>query len=97
MSTCPDSSIRNGPQALKMAQQADQLTRHANPIIVDTLSAAFAEQGQFGTATENEQQAIALAQRQGNPELVKTLEAHLARYAERQPLREPPDPVAFWY
>ena len=80
-----------------MAQHADQLTHHANAIIVDTLSSAFAEQGRFGNATETEQQAIALAHRQGNAEFVKTLEAHLARYAERQPLREPPDPVAFWY
>jgi tetratricopeptide (TPR) repeat protein len=95
MATCPVSTVRNGKQALELAERADQLSQHRNAIIVDTLSSAFAELGQFEEAIKAEHQAIALATEQKNTELVKALEVHLARYSERAPLREPPDPIAF--
>jgi tetratricopeptide (TPR) repeat protein len=96
MSTCPDPSLRNGRQALEMAEHADDLTLHKNPIIADTLSSAFAELGQFDKAAESEKRALALAADEGNPELVKALQTHLARYSNQSPLREPPDPVVFF-
>jgi tetratricopeptide (TPR) repeat protein len=95
MATCPDPAVRNGPLALEMAQHADQLTEHADAIVLDTLSSAFAELGRFDDAVETEQQAILLAKRQGKTELAKTLEVHLVQFAARRPLREPPDPAAF--
>jgi Tfp pilus assembly protein PilF len=96
MSTCPDSSIRDGKQALEMAEHADELTKHENAIITDTLSSAFAELGQFEKATESEKRALGLATEQGDAGLIKAFQAHLARFTDRAPLREPPDPVVFF-
>lgn len=95
LATCPDASIRNGAEAIALAKRAQQLTAGHDAAILDTLSAAYAEMGLFPQAIETEQQAVALATRQGKLPLANTLKAHLARYKSNAPLREPPDPVSF--
>jgi tetratricopeptide (TPR) repeat protein len=95
LATCPDRSIRNGAEALTLADRAKRLTGGQDPTILDTLSAAYAENGRFAQAIEIEQQALALAMQQGNAALATTLKIHLARYTSNVALREPPDPVSF--
>jgi tetratricopeptide (TPR) repeat protein len=95
LATCPDSSLRNGADALAFADRAQTLTHGQDAAILDTLSAAYAEAGRFPNAIEVEQQAIAVATQQGNAVLTNTLRAHLTRYEANAPLREPPDPVSF--
>jgi tetratricopeptide (TPR) repeat protein len=95
LATCPDASIRNGADAVALADHAQTLTHAQDAAILDTLSAAYAETGRFPQAMEVERQAIAVATQQGKTELAATLEAHLSRYQSSQPLREPPDPVSF--
>jgi tetratricopeptide (TPR) repeat protein len=95
LATCPDRSIRNGTEAFRLADRAKQLTRGQDPSILDTLSAAYAENGHFAQAIEIEEQALTLATQQGNAALATTLKEHLARYGSNEPLREPPDPVSF--
>ncbi len=95
LATCPDASIRNGTEAIALANRAQQLTAGQDAAILDTLSAAYAEAGHFAQAIETEQRAIALAEQQGKLPLASTLRAHLTRYRSNAPLREPPDPVSF--
>ncbi len=95
LATCPDASVRNGPEAVALATRATQLTQGKDSAILDTLSAAYAEAGKFPQAIDTEQQAVTLARQQGNLPLTSTLNAHLARYGSNIPLREPPDPVSF--
>jgi|HubBroStandDraft_1064217.scaffolds.fasta_scaffold00820_4 tetratricopeptide (TPR) repeat protein len=95
LATCPDASIRNGTDAVYLADRAQTLTHAQDPAILDTLSAAYAETGRFPQAVEVEQQAIAVATQQGKTALTTTLKAHLTRYESNTPLREPPDPVSF--
>jgi tetratricopeptide (TPR) repeat protein len=95
LATCPDASIREGTEAIAMANRAQQLTGGQDAAILDTLSAAYAEAGRFPQAIETEQQAIARAAQQGKLPLATTLKAHLKRYESNTPLREPPDPVSF--
>jgi tetratricopeptide (TPR) repeat protein len=95
LATCPDASIRNGTEAIALANRAQQLTNGHDAAILDTLSAAYAEAGSFAQAIDTEQQAIALAAQQGKLPLANTLKAHLTRYKSNTPLREPPDPVSF--
>lgn len=95
LATCPDPSVRNGAEALTLADRAKQLTGGQDPSILDTLSAAYAEKGRFAQAIEIEQQALALAAQQGNAAAASMLKAHLAKYASHVPLREPPDPTSF--
>jgi tetratricopeptide (TPR) repeat protein len=95
LATCPDSSIRNGGEALSLAERAKQLTGGKDPAVLDTLSAAHAENGNFAEAIEIEQQGLALAAQQGDSALEAKLKAHLARYASKEPLREAPSRTAF--
>jgi tetratricopeptide (TPR) repeat protein len=95
LATCPDASIRNGTEAVALANHAQRLTAGHDAAILDTLSAAYAEVGRFPQAIDTEQQAIVLAAQQGKLPLANTLKAHLTRYKSNTPLREPPDPVSF--
>ncbi len=47
LATCPVSSLRNGKEAIKLAEQAVQLSGSRSPAILDTLAAAYAEAGRF--------------------------------------------------
>jgi len=95
LATCPDASIRNGTEAVALANHAQRLTAGHDAAILDTLSAAYAEAGRFRQAIDTEQQAMAVATQQGKLPLANTLKAHLTRYKSNAPLREPPDPVSF--
>ena len=51
LSTSTDASLRNGKEAILLAERACQITHNTNPITLATLSAAYAEDGQFEKAT----------------------------------------------
>jgi tetratricopeptide (TPR) repeat protein len=90
LATCPSSSIRNGAEAVALAERAKQLSGGGDPDLLDTLSAAYAEDRNFAQAAEIEQQAIALATQQADAALSARLKVHLAKYALNEPLRETP-------
>jgi tetratricopeptide (TPR) repeat protein len=95
LATCPDDSIRNGAEALTLAERANSLSGRQTPVILDALSAAYAESGRFAEAVETEKQAVELASQRGDTAVATTLKAHLAKYSSNLPLREPPDPGFF--
>jgi tetratricopeptide (TPR) repeat protein len=61
LATCPDLSIRNGPRAVQVAQQALELSDGKDARIFRTLAAAYAESGQFAEAANAAEQALQLA------------------------------------
>src|SRR5438874_1706841 len=87
--TSPDQSIRNGSKAVSLADQAVRISRGRIAILFRTLAAAYAENGQFSDAIQTAQRGIALANSQGNSGLASELQANVALYQERQPLRDP--------
>ena len=87
--TSPDQSIRNGSKAVSLADQAVRISRGRIAILFRTLAAAYAENGQFWDAIQTAQRGIALANSQGNSGLASELQANVALYQERQPLRDP--------
>ena len=87
LATCPIASFRNGDRAVDLAQSANQLTGDANPDMLGTLAAAYAETGQFPQAIATVQRAIQLAGDQNNSVLAGTLQKHLASYQAGLPLR----------
>lgn len=89
LSTSPDPSIRNGAEAVELAQRANVLQGGTNPIVLGTLAAAFAECGRFPEAINTVKEGIAIASHAGNPNVAATLEKHLEIYLRNQPLREP--------
>jgi len=88
LATCPEDSVRNGPRAVELARQADQLTGGRNPQILGTLAAACAETGNFSQATATAQRALELASAQTNAIQVEALRARLALYQSQKPFRD---------
>ena len=65
----PDANIRNGAEAVRLAERACALTGRRQASFVATLAAAYAEDGQFPKAIEAAQQSVELAQASGQVEL----------------------------
>jgi tetratricopeptide (TPR) repeat protein len=84
--TCPDSSVRDGKEAVSFATKACELTDWKESSLVDTLAAAYAESGDFQRAIQFQGQAL----RVGNaPESEqKAMRERLALYKQSQPYRE---------
>ena len=88
LATARDASLRNGTEALKLAQHADELTASRQPEVLGTLAAAYAETGQFAQAIETEQRAADLASQQGNQALAQSLASRLQLLKNNTPIRQ---------
>jgi tetratricopeptide (TPR) repeat protein len=86
--TCPDSSLRDGKEAVSAATKACELTQWKESNWIDTLAAAYAESGDFQRAIQFEEQAM----RTGSPPDSdhKEMQQRLALYKQSQPYREKP-------
>jgi tetratricopeptide (TPR) repeat protein len=91
LATCSNPSLRNGNKALELARQADQLSSGANLIVRRTLAASYAEIGDFAKAIEIAQDALRLAQAQGDSALAAQLQKEVAIYQAGSPYREVPN------
>jgi 4-amino-4-deoxy-L-arabinose transferase-like glycosyltransferase len=91
LATCPDDRIRNGAEAVQLAERACRLTRYRQIIIVGTLAAAYAEAGRFAEAVSTAQKACDLAAGLGAQDLLKKNQELLELYRRRQPYREVAD------
>ena len=89
LATSPQASLRNGNQAVQLAQRANQLTGGENPVILCTLAAACAEAGRFPEAVTAAQRALQLAEAQSNPELADDLRSELKLYEAGTPFHGP--------
>ena len=84
--TCPDENYRDGQAAIAAAKEACELSDWKNPDWLDTLSAAYAEAGQFEEAIKTQNLAIEQANETQKPDL----ESRLALYREQKPYRDAP-------
>jgi tetratricopeptide (TPR) repeat protein len=88
LATALPASLRNGHQAVELAQQANQLDGGENPIILRTLAAAYAEAGRFSDAQRSAQKAMALARAAGQSDLVEQLNGELKLYTAGLPFHQ---------
>jgi len=89
LATCPEREIRNGNEAIRLAERASRLTAGENPSVMDTLAAAQAETGDFAAAIRTIQRAITLAESSGRLDLLDGLRSRLTRYQAGQSLAPP--------
>jgi tetratricopeptide (TPR) repeat protein len=82
LATSSDPSLRNGSEAVHLAEQADsESSRSENhPIVLRILAAAYAESGRFAKAKETALQALQEAETQGNSTLSNALRDEIALY-----------------
>ncbi len=90
LATAPDESLRSGARAAALAERARELTQGANPAVLHTLAAAYAELGRYADASATAHHAMELAAVQKDPALHAKLEAEIKLYENHQPLRDAP-------
>ena len=88
LATSANASLRDGAQAVALAERAARLAGGQQPAILDTLAAAYAEAGRFPEAVQIASQTLELARKQGDRRLGEALEARLALYRAGTPFRE---------
>lgn len=87
LATSPLAELRNGEEALRLAQQYCRADP-ASPQGLDLLAAAYAEAGDFPRAVESARQAVNLATRQMQTTLGREIEARLELYEFGRPYRQ---------
>jgi tetratricopeptide (TPR) repeat protein len=88
LATCPDSTVRDGAQAVRCAEQACRLTSFKQSGMVNTLAAAYAEAGRFPDAIDTAEIAIKLATAAGDTRSAETTRRLLTGYREGKPWRD---------
>ena len=88
LATNPNSNVRNGPLAVKWAERAVKITHNANPAILDTLAASYAETRQFDKAVTTLNAAIRIATRTNQAALIQDLRSRLILYRQQQAFRD---------
>lgn len=74
LATSKDPSVRNVFQAIHLAEQVNQLCGGTNPMVLRTLSRAYADEGRYPEALAAARRGLSLAREQGNPGLARALE-----------------------
>jgi Flp pilus assembly protein TadD len=88
LATHPDARVRNPREAVRLAEAAAEATARREPVVLDTLAAAYAADGRFDRAVAAGQEASALASAGGQAALVAQIGTRLALYRRGQPARE---------
>jgi Flp pilus assembly protein TadD len=84
-----DPKLRNGAEAVALAERANRLSGGTNPNVLDTLAIAYAETGRFVEAQQLTRQAIELAASANLTNRVHSMEERLRGYQAGQPYRQP--------
>jgi len=88
LATSPQASLRNGAEAVQLAERADELTGGRDPLALRALAAACAENGDFPDAVAAAQHAVQDAMLQGNKQLAADIQGQLKFYQNNQPFRD---------
>ncbi len=87
-----EDELRNGAEAVRLAEHACELTRYQEPQFIGTLAAAYAEAGRFPEAVSTAEKAAQLADRDGLNDLATKNRQLLELYRVSKPAREPTPP-----
>ena len=87
LATHPDSAMRDGAEAVHLAENLAKAISYKQYTVLDTLAAAYAETGKFDLAVQNATKALQLARSSGQTELPAELEERLRLYQNNQPYR----------
>jgi tetratricopeptide (TPR) repeat protein len=88
LATHPDDDIRNGPQAVRLAERACQVSGGKEARFWATLDSAYAEAGRFEDAIKAAEKTRAIAMAAGQTEMAQAATARLALYAIQKPFRQ---------
>lgn len=87
LSTSPDDSVRDGSEAVEVAQKAADATKHKSPRVLRVLATALAENGKFDNALKVAQQARAMAEQRRMQQVAQQVQRDISQYEKKQPVR----------
>jgi tetratricopeptide (TPR) repeat protein len=88
LATNPNASVRDGREAVGLAERALKLSGGHEPAILGTLAAAYAEAERFPEAVAAARNALQLARQQNRPALADALQGRISQYELGKPYRE---------
>ena len=95
LATIDDDALRDGKLAVELAEKACELSKHENPLELETLAAALAAERKFKRAIEIHEQAIAKLGT-ASPQVKEACEQRIAQYRQKTPLRLKPSNTSNW-
>ena len=87
LATCEQKQLRNGPEAVRLAEHACALTDRRDANFLGTLAAAYGQAGRFQDAVKTVQEAQAAAKASGATYLLPIQTEMLARFRAGKPFR----------
>jgi tetratricopeptide (TPR) repeat protein len=88
LATDHQSQFRNGPEAIRLAEKACDLTAQKEAGYLDTLAAAYAEAGWLPEAVVTAERALQLAKADGKSDLFSEIQCRLQMYQNGEPFRQ---------
>jgi tetratricopeptide (TPR) repeat protein len=89
LAASPDDELRNGAEAVRLAEHACKLTHYGEPLFIGTLAAAYAECGRFPEAVTTAEKAEQLAASAGLSAVAAKNRRLLELYRAGKPYHEP--------
>ena len=89
LATHPDPNVRQTEDTLRLAEQVADRTNRADPHILDTLAAAYANADQYDQAAVIAMSALKLLTEPDQEAARKQIRERLELYGQGQPYREP--------
>jgi tetratricopeptide (TPR) repeat protein len=86
LATAPDPAARDGEEAITLARRANELSGWRDPSLIDTLAAAYAENGDYTRAVEYQTQACRMKSA-GSGKVRESYQAHMELYRQKKPVR----------
>jgi spermidine synthase len=83
----PSDALRNGAEAVRLAERACELSERREPVLLGTLAAAYAEAGRFGDAVKTAEKARDLAATTGLKDVAARNTELLELYRAGKPCR----------
>jgi twitching motility protein PilT len=88
LATNPSDRVRDGAEAVRLAERANRLAGGADASVLDTLGTAYAENGNFRRAADAARKALEIALAQKLSALIGPLNFRLRLYEKNQPFRD---------
>ncbi|MDC0934966.1 tetratricopeptide repeat protein [Pirellulales bacterium] len=91
LATSSQQALRDPEQAVVLAERAAELTGRKNPVVLDTLGAAYAAAKRFDEAVASADAALALADVGLPPKIVQQMRSRREMYREQRAFVNPAD------
>jgi tetratricopeptide (TPR) repeat protein len=88
LAASPNPALRNGPEAIRLAQRACELSENREPVLLGTLAAAYAEAERFDEAIAAAEKAKTLATENGQKEVAERNDQLLQLFRAKKPYHD---------